>query len=353
MKEGIISVDTATIAEQDLLENEPMQLSIVVPVYNEEANVELLTEKIYKVLARIPGISRYELIFVDDGSVDGTRKKLERLSTSYPHFKAIFFRRNFGKTAALVAGFREAKGEFVVTMDGDLQDEAEEIPKLLSKLHEGYDLVCAWRKERSDPAEKIIASRLFNFVISKTLHLPIHDFNCGFKAYRAWCVKDIAIHGNLYRFIPVFVSRQGGKVTETPVKHNRRLHGQSKYGVSRYFQGIFDLITTLLLSRFFRKPLYFFGWIALPLLLIGFATFAFLVGSHLIFLLTGAPGTELINRPLLVISIGVMALGLNVFLVGLLAEFILHAMPSSSRMEPFSIERIVASKENVMASTHR
>jgi glycosyltransferase involved in cell wall biosynthesis len=307
-----------------------LDLSIVIPLLDEKGTIEELVKQIKKSLEFRFSTDDYEIIFVDDGSTDGSSEILEHLAENNSFIKVISFRRNYGKSSALVAGFRVAKGEILMTMDADLQDEPSEIPKFLAKLDEGFDLVSGWKKKRNDPLEKIIASRVFNFIISFILGLRLHDYNCGFKAYRSWCAKDIQLNGNLYRFLPMFVFHQGGKVTEVVVKHNPRTYGVSKFGLKRYIHGVLDLMTMVLITRFFNKPLYFFGTIALAPLLVGVGVLGILIIKHLVWVITGDMEFQLNSRPMLTLSLSLIGFGLNVFLVGLLAEFMLHLSSKSN-----------------------
>lgn len=317
----------------------PETISIVIPVKNEEETIQLLLGKLDQVTPGLENISRVEIIFVDDGSDDKTPEVIKDICLRRSDVKFIRFRKNYGKSAALAAGFAEAKGDYVVTMDGDLQDEPTELPKLLAKIREGFDLVSGWKRDRNDPMEKVIPSRIFNFVVSRLTGVRLHDFNCGYKIYRSWCVKGLKLTGNLYRFLPVFVDHQGGKVAELPVKHNPRKFGVSKYGFKRYFHGMIDLFTVILLTKFLSKPTYFFGLFALPLIAIGTGLGLYLLAGHIYWIISGDISYQLINRPLLIIAMGLAGFGINIFLVGLLGEFILSV--SSSHAQDLSRTQIL------------
>ena len=244
------------------------RLSIVVPVRNEQDTVQELA-------ARIAGAvqDEYELIFIDDGSTDDTWKRLVELHQP-GRVRLLRFRRNSGKTPALMAGFRAARGETIITLDGDLQDDPAEIPRFVAKLGEGYDLVTGWKKQRRDPLIKVISSRLFNFAARLFTGVRLHDINCGFKAMRVEAARSLRIHGDLHRFIPVLAAARGFRVTEIEVTHHPRRHGRSKYGIERMFRGLFDLITVGLASRLLKRPAQGFVWVdlaflALALLLLG------------------------------------------------------------------------------------
>ena len=232
------------------------RLSIVVPVRDEQDTVEDLAGRIAGVLD-----DGYELIFVDDGSVDDTWARL--LALHRPgRVRVLRLRRNFGKTAALMAGFALVRGETVITMDGDLQDDPSEIPRFLAKLKEGYDLVTGWKKRRHDPISKVVSSRLFNFAVRRSTGLDVRDINCGFKAFRGEAARSLRIYGEMHRFIPVLVAAEGFRVTEIEVTHHPRRHGRSKYGIERMFKGFFDLVTVIFLTRFRERPAHGFGWAA-------------------------------------------------------------------------------------------
>ena len=298
-------------------------LSIVVPVYNEAENIGVLLEKIHESVEAISEVEDFEVIIIDDGSQDGTDRLLAQLVETWPRLTAVCFRRNFGKSAALMAGFREASGEIVITLDGDLQDDPADFRRFLEELQQGYDLVSGWKEKRQDSQEKVVASRLFNYVSSRITGVALRDMNCGFKAYRSWALENIRLTGNFYRFLPVFVHMQGGKISEVPTHHHKRVHGVSKYGRRRYFHGFFDLLTIILVTRFFQRPLYFFAVIGTPMIGLGLASVAYLLGGHALFLATGNSALELVDRPLLWFSAQLAGIGLQIVLIGLLAELII------------------------------
>ncbi len=233
------------------------RISVVVPVHNEEDNVEDLTRRLREALP-----DSYEIIFIDDRSSDSTWARLQALRPQ-GGVRLIRFRKQFGKTAALMAGFAGSRGQIVFTMDGDLQDDPAEIPRFLAKLDEGYDLVTGWKKTRHDPLTKVVASRIFNAVVRLTTGVALHDVNCGFKVFRAEVVRSLRIYGEQHRFIPVLAAARGFRVGEIDVQHHRRRHGRSKYGFSRLFKGFFDLVTVLLLTRFVERPSHAFGFAAM------------------------------------------------------------------------------------------
>jgi glycosyltransferase involved in cell wall biosynthesis len=301
-----------------------MDLSIVIPVMNEEDNIDPLLTETLGMLDRDLSNRKTQIIFVDDGSSDRTVQKLKEWTKKDARVKAVIFRKNFGKSAALTEGFERAEGKYVVTMDGDLQDDPKEVPTLLKKLDDGFDLVSGWKNNRKDPLEKRMASKVFNGVISRMSGVYIHDFNCGLKAYKNWAVKSLELRGNQYRFIPAILKWKGARVTELPVTHRARTAGKSKYGFKRYYHGAFDLFTLLLLTRFSQAPLYFFGLIGLPFLGLGAAIGLYLFVNHILYLTTAGMGEMLNMRPLLVISFSLMIVGLQIFLIGLLSELVLR-----------------------------
>lgn len=301
-----------------------MDLSIVIPVMNEEENIDPLMTETLGMLDRDLSGRKSQIIFVDDGSNDKTVQKIKEWTKKDGRVKAVVFRKNFGKSAALTEGFERAEGKFVVTMDGDLQDDPKEVPTLLRKLEDGFDLVSGWKSNRKDPIEKRMASKVFNGVISRMSGVYIHDFNCGLKAYKSWAVKSLELRGNQYRFIPAILKWKGASVTELPVTHRARTAGKSKYGFKRYYHGAFDLFTLLLLTRFSQAPLYFFGLIGLPFIGLGAAIGLYLLVNHILYLTTVGMGEMLNMRPLLVISFSLMIVGLQIFLIGLLSELVLR-----------------------------
>ncbi|HZC28832.1 MAG TPA: glycosyltransferase family 2 protein, partial [Gaiellaceae bacterium] len=232
-------------------------ISVVVPVHDEERSVALLYDELRSALE--PLDTQWEAIFVDDGSTDGTFAALTRLHASAENVRVVRLRRNFGKAAALVAGFDQAGGEVVVTIDGDLQDDPAEIPRLLAKLDEGFDLVSGWKTRRRDRLSRRLLSRLFNAVTSRFSGVRLHDMNCGLKAYRADVVHGLRLYGELHRFIPVLAHYRGFRVAELPVNHRPREHGRSRYGMERYVRGFLDLLTVSFIGRYRYRPLHLFG----------------------------------------------------------------------------------------------
>ena len=315
----------------DELKTATIDLTVLVPVFNEAESLMLLYEKLVTVLAGVA--QEYEILFVDDGSNDSSPAIMEKLCQQDRHVRVIEFRRNFGKAAALSVGFSEAKGKMVITMDADLQDEPEEIPRFLAALDEGYDLVSGWKYPRLDPLSKTLPSALFNLTTRLLTGVPVHDFNCGFKAYRYEVVRELNIYGELYRYIPALAHWRGFKVGEIKVRHHPRLYGRSKYGWSRFARGLFDLMTVLFLNRYNRRPLHLFGWMGLLSLLAGFVINLYLA-------LLWFEGVRPIGtRPLLSLGVLLVFMGIQFVSFGLLAELIARLLSSSQ--DDYSIKRRV------------
>jgi glycosyltransferase involved in cell wall biosynthesis len=306
------SVDTdppPTAAQSDLLD-----VSVLVPVLNEAGTVEELARQVLEVL---DGLGKScEIIFVDDGSNDGTPERVREAHQRDPRVKLVWLRRNFGKAAALCAGFDACRGRVVFTMDGDLQDDPQEIPRFLTKLEEeDLDLVSGWKKRRKDPPSKRYPSKLFNWVTRKLAQVDLHDFNCGFKVYRREVLEQISIYGELHRYIPVLASRRGFRIGEIEVNHNPRTYGRSKYGFDRFYKGLLDLITVLFITKYTRRPLHLFGVIGLVFLGGGFAINAYLAVLWML-------GEPLGRRPLLQLGVLAMVLGVQVLTTGLIGEML-------------------------------
>ena len=257
----------------------------------------------------------WEVVFVDDGSTDGSFSALTRLHDAHDNVRVIRLRRNFGKATALSAGFAHAEGEILVTIDADLQDDPTEIPRLLAKLDEGFDLVTGWKAHRRDPFSRRVPSKIFNWVTGRVSGLRLHDLNCGLKAYRVEVINGLSLYGELHRFIPVLAHYRGHRIAELPVNHRPREHGRSRYGVERYLRGFLDLLTVSFIGRYRYRPLHLFGGLGLMLGTIGFGVLAYLtvlkIGGHAIG-----------RRPLLILGVLLMVVGLQLFSLGLISELI-------------------------------
>jgi dolichol-phosphate mannosyltransferase len=288
-------------------------ISIVVPLHNEERSIALLYEELQAALE--PLGQEWETIFVDDGSVDGSFAALTRLHDANENVRVVRLRRNFGKAAALAAGFGQAQGETVVTIDADLQDDPAEIPRLLVKLDEGFDLVSGWKSRRRDPLRRRVLSRVFNWVTGRVSGLRLHDMNCGLKAYRAEVVRGMPLYGELHRFIPVLAQYRGFRVAELPVNHRAREHGRSRYGIERYVRGFLDLLTVSFIGRYRHRPLHLFGGLGLILGVIGFAILIYLT-------VVKALGHSIGERPLLTLGVLLVVVGLQFFSLGLISEML-------------------------------
>jgi dolichol-phosphate mannosyltransferase len=288
-------------------------ISVVVPVHDEERSVALLYDELRSALE--PVEAPWEAIFVDDGSTDGTFAALTRLHSATENVRVVRLRRNFGKAAALVAGFDQARGEIVVTIDGDLQDDPAEIPRLLAKLDEGFDLVSGWKAHRRDRLTRRLTSRLFNAVTSRVSGVRLHDMNSGLKAYRAEVVHGLRLYGELHRFIPVLAHYRGYRIAELPVNHRPREHGRSRYGIERYLRGFLDLLTVSFIGRYRHRPLHLFGGLGLILTTIGIAILVYLTVEK-------ALGHAIGGRPLLTLGVLLVVVGMQFFSLGLISEMI-------------------------------
>ncbi len=294
-------------------------LSIVLPVKDEAGSLAQLFEELRASLAALDLDGGAEIIFVDDGSTDGSLALIEGFVRDDPEVTLIQFRRNFGKSAALAAGFAAARGEYVVTLDTDLQDVPAEMAKLLVPLQTGVsDLVSGWKTPRRDPLTKTIPSALFNHTVRLLTGIPLHDFNCGFKAYRHEVLDELQLYGEMHRYIPVLAHYRGFKVSEVPVRHRARRHGKSKFGIERTFRGFFDLLTVLFLNHYTRRPLHLFGWLGALALGAGL-----LINGYLTVLKLGF-GEPIGNRPLLTLGVLLMVMGGQFVMFGLIGEMIAH-----------------------------
>jgi len=293
-------------------------VSVVVPVYEE---VDSLNELAKAITSACEDASlSFEAWLVDDGSKDGSWSRIQEINKHDSRFKGIQLQKNYGKSAALALGFERAKGTYVVTMDADLQDDPAEIPELVSCLEDGFDLVSGWKKRRHDPLSKKIPSRFFNFITRLASGIPLHDFNCGLKAYRLEVVKSVRLYGELHRYVPLLAKWEGyERITEKEVHHHARKFGRTKFGFERYVRGFLDLITVMFLTRFAARPMHFFGSM-------GTLAFASGFGISLYLTVLKLKGYAIGNRPLLFLGILLLLLGAQLFLTGLLGEMIIRPM---------------------------
>jgi glycosyltransferase involved in cell wall biosynthesis len=293
-------------------------ISVVVPLHNEAESLATLHGELDQVFSqRSLPLGPAEFVFVDDGSRDASWSVVATLAERDPRVRGVRFRRNFGKAAALTAGFQAAGGETVFTMDGDLQDDPAEIPRFLEKLGEGFDVVSGWKRRRYDPWHKVYPSRVFNWMVSSLTGCHLHDHNCGFKAYRREVLDEVGIYGELHRFVPVLAHARGFRVGEVEVNHRARRFGSSKYGFSRFVKGLLDLLTVRFLTRFGQRPLHVMGGVGLLMLVLG------ALGMLALAILWLDPANRPIGqRPLLIYSAALLIVGTQLFSVGILAELV-------------------------------
>jgi glycosyltransferase involved in cell wall biosynthesis len=306
-----------------------MKVSVIIPVYNEVESINELYNQLTKALEEyIP----YEIIFIDDGSSDDSVEIIKKICELNNSTNLIQFQRNYGKSAALAEGFKYANGNYIVTMDADLQDDPSEIKNLVNKLEEGFDLVSGWKKDRKDPLSKRLPSKLFNFVTRLFTGVHIHDFNCGLKIYRKAVVKTLELYGGRHRYIPAMAGQKKFKVTEIIVNHRPRIYGETKYGGSRLFHGLFDLISILFLSKYTQSPMYFFGKIGLITFLTGFG-----IEIYVLYLkyMIGDPFAK--HIALLMLGILIIVIGIQFFSIGLIGEMIANSnQDKESRVKEFN-----------------
>ncbi|MCS6957544.1 MAG: glycosyltransferase family 2 protein [Aquificaceae bacterium] len=309
-------------------------LSVVVPAYNEEENIPLLYQKLKEVLQRLG--EDYEIIFVDDGSTDRTWEKLKEIAQKDKKVKLIRFRRNYGQTAAMYAGFQHASGEVIISMDADLQNDPEDIPRLLEKIQEGYDIVSGWRKDRKDPFfSRKLPSMVANWIISRVTGVKLHDYGCTLKAYRADIIKRLELYGDMHRFLPALTKNLGAKVTELPVKHHPRAFGKSKYGIGRTVRVILDIFLVKFLNEYINKPMYVFGTVGFLLFSLGILTLFYLV--FIKFFLDEDIG----RRPLLILSVLFTLAGIQLISTGIIAELLVRVYYRTKEEKPFVVEEKV------------
>lgn len=288
------------------------RISIVIPGLNEAESLPELEERIHKALGE-----DYELIFVDDGSTDDSWQVMQSLSEKNPAVRAVRLRKNFGKAMALSAGFSRVRGEIVIMMDADLQDDPAELPNFIKKVEEGFDVVVGWKVKRLDPANRLVLTRIFNATVRWVTGVKLHDMNCGFKAYRREVVRTVPIYGDLFRFIPALAAWEGFRVTEVPITHHARKHGTSRYGLERILRGFFDLLSITFLTKYSRRPMHLFGRLGLVMGAIGFGLGVYLTVLKIL-------GNRIGDRPLLALTTLLIVLGLQFFSMGFLGEYLTY-----------------------------
>jgi glycosyltransferase involved in cell wall biosynthesis len=324
-------------------ESQKVDLSIIVPLYNEEESIELLNSRIFSVLDEMDQTA--EVIYVDDGSKDGTAAILKRLSQTDDRIRVIRLRRNFGQTAAFSAGFDFSYGDIVITLDGDLQNDPSDIPTLLEKMSEGYDIVSGWRKNRKDFfLTRRIPSQIANSLISKVTGVELHDYGCSLKAYRRDVVKNINLYGDMHRFIPALASWMGIEVAEIPVNHSPRKYGKSKYGLGRTIKVILDLLTVKFLLDYATRPIQIFGLVGLLSFLVGSGIGLYLTTLRLVF------AQAIGDRPLLLLSVLLVLVGINLIIMGLLGELVVRTYHEAQGKPIYTIREIMGAE--MKSQTH-
>ena len=318
--------------------NKP-EISVVIPLYNEEENIAKLNSQLVDSLLLIN--RPFEVIYIDDGSSDNTFAILRDLCKSNLNIRAIRFRRNFGQTAAMAAGFDCAQGEIIIAMDGDLQNDPSDIPRLMTKIEEGYDVVNGWRINRQDKLiSRRIPSVVANWLIGRLTGVRLHDYGCSLKAYRAEVIKNVPLYGELHRFIPALASIYGARITEIPVNHHPRIYGKSKYTLVRTFKVLMDMATVSFLKFFSDRPLHIFGWSGLTLFITGVVIDGYLTIQKILF------GTELSKRPLLLLGTLLILAGLQLFSMGILAEIQIRTYYESQRKPVYNIRETINIQRN-------
>lgn len=312
----------------------PVEISVVVPVYNEYESLPALVDAIAQVL---DGMGRpYEILGVDDGSTDGSSDRLRELAQQYPHLRAVILRRNYGQTAAMAAGFDYARGGIVVTLDGDLQNDPTDIPRLIDRLDEGYDLVSGWRKDRQDNTlTRLIPSKIANWLIGGVTGVELHDYGCSLKAYRAEVIHDLNLYGELHRFLPALAFIEGARITEMPVTHHARRFGTSKYGLGRTLRVVMDMLTVYFMKKFLTRPMHIFGSLGLASMAGGIV-----LGIYLT-LVKFLADQDIGDRPLLVLAVVLFLAGIQLFSFGLLAELMMRTYHESQQRPIYRVRELV------------
>jgi glycosyltransferase involved in cell wall biosynthesis len=325
------------LAEQQAATEVAIDVSVVVPVYNEVESLPHLIEAIASAIQPC-GLS-YEIICVDDGSSDRSADLLKQLAGSRDDLCAVLLRRNYGQTAAMSAGFDRATGRAIITLDGDLQNDPADIPVLLEKLNEGYDLVSGWRKNRQDNTiSRLIPSKIANWLIGRVTGVTLHDYGCSLKAYKSELVADLNLYGELHRFLPALAFIEGARIAEIPVRHHARRFGQSKYGIWRTFRVLMDLLTISFMKKFLTRPMHVFGLLGMSSMAVGTV-----LGIYLTFVKLGL-GQSIGNRPLLILAVVLLLTGVQLFCFGLLAEVMMRTYHESQGKPIYRVREVFGSK---------
>jgi glycosyltransferase involved in cell wall biosynthesis len=307
---------------------------VIVLVFNEAESIAPLHEELSGVLEGID--TSYEILYIDDGSRDGSTEKIAQLALHDPHVRAVSFRRNFGQTAAVQAGIDNSRGEILIFMDGDMQNDPHDIPRLLEKIDDGYDVVSGWRKNREDSASRVLPSKVANWIIAKVTGIPLNDFGCTLKAYRREVIQDVKLYGEMHRFIPVYASWVGARITELPVNHRKRTFGRSKYSLSRTSRVLLDLMTVKLLGSYSTKPIYFFGFAAFWLWALALLFAAIVIIQKLL-----PPYPYAHNNPLLLLAVFLAIVGAQFILMGLLAELSIRTYHESQGKNVYVVREVI------------
>ena len=320
-----------------VLDSSVLDLSVVVPIYNEAESIEPLVNAIASAVAETN--LRYEIICVDDGSKDGSTDVLTELAGRRTDLKAVILRRNYGQTPAMAAGFESARGKAIVTLDGDLQNDPADIPMLLAKLDEGYDLVSGWRRKRQDAAlTRLLPSKIANRLIAKVTGVKLHDYGCSLKAYRAELIADMNLYGELHRFLPALAYIEGARIAEVPVRHHARRFGQSKYGLGRTIRVVMDLFTVYFMKKFLTRPMHVFGLGGVISLITGIAMGSYLTIVKFFF------NRDIGDRPLLILAVLLIITGVNLFCFGLVTELLMRTYHESQRRPIYRIRDVFGKK---------